>query len=209
MSNEWAAVAATPPPPPATPLSLTPSKEQAALAVKSLSHRQIETFNAINAWREIAKLETILGLDVGKPIYHMKKSKERLKELNTMLAEKQPGLVNPPPFVGIDGKLIQHGGASAAPAATAAAPAVAPLVATVTDAAPEVLQASLSHFRKMDAATRLQFSQDGGALALADFNQLSALAKMQHCRAGGKILESAETSNRAVAPGHVAVTPHP
>ncbi len=139
-----------------------------------------------------------LGLPHTLPTLDAKRLIARIAELQTMGAaapRKEPELTSEP--------------AITARALETIAPAVAATVAALPPTAPGILQASLVDFRKMDAATRLQFSQDGGALAQADFNQLSALAKMQHCRAGGKILESAETSNRAVAPGHAAVTPHP
>jgi hypothetical protein len=91
---------------------------------------------------------------------------------------------------------------------TLAAPA-APAVTAAATLDAGILTATLSQFRAMDATTRLQFAQDGGALTHADFSSLSPAAKMAHCRAGGKFLDAPQTSNRIVAPGHVSVTPKP
>jgi hypothetical protein len=157
----------------------------AATAPPGLSKKQ--ALAEVNS--KIIMLESQLGISSRlMPILNSAKAIARLTELEGQLAAK--GLPPTP--------------AALAPAAAAAVAAIA-----AAPGQPEILMVTLAEYRKMDAAIRLQFSQDGGALAQADFNQLSALAKMQHCRAGGKILESTEASKRIVAPGHVAVTPKP
>ena len=169
LSESIAVLAATLPP--------SPAKDLLSLARKKLKPSDVNTFNAINAWREITKLEVQLGLEVSNPIYNLGKSAARLAELKAMLP-----------------KTTELAKATPAPVALAT-PAVIPI--------------TLAQFRAMDSATRLQFAQDGGALSCTDFAALSPAAKMQHCRGGGKIHESAETNNYIVAPGHVSVTPKP
>jgi len=89
---------------------------------------------------------------------------------------------------------------AATPAVQVAPPAAPAAVATV-EAAAGALVASLADFRRMNAATRAQFQQDGGALARADFEALPTAARMAHCRAGGKVVDNPGTVASRYAPG--------
>jgi hypothetical protein len=175
----------------------------AALAAKGLNVRR-------NA-EQIAALEKQLGLPASAFEGRLSLSKARLDILREMVGQLPsvaPVAPAPAPAPAAEA-VIAAAKAAIAPAVAAPVAAVVAAALPAAAQAPQILHTSLAEFRKMDSATRLQFSQDGGALAQTDFEQLSALAKMQHCRAGGKILESTDPSNRVVAPGRVPVTPHP
>ena len=173
LSESIAVLAATLPP--------GASKDLLSLARQKLKPSDVNTFNAINAWREIAKLEAQLGLEVSNPIYNLGKSAARLAELKAMLPKTT--------------ELAKAAPAVSAPVALAA-PAVTP---TNLDAPTPT--ASLAEFYKMDSATRTQFAADGGALAKSDFDRLTFSAKSKFCVAGGKIIDDrpANFRNRCTA----------
>src|ERR1035437_3984254 len=114
-------------------------------------------------------LESRLGISPRlMPIFNPAKALARLTELESQIAAK--GLTPTPAAV-------------STPVSSAATAAETP---TNLDAG--IPTASLKEFRAMDAATRLNFSQDHGALTHADFQALSPRAKMEHCRNGGQVL---------------------
>jgi hypothetical protein len=79
---------------------------------------------------------------------------------------------------------------------SADAAVIAGAMARKPESAPEpaaMLTASLAAFCQMDTAVRLKFSQDGGALAYADFKALSTASKMEHVRNGGRIIPEGAT----------------
>ena len=109
---------------------------------------------------EIAALQTELGLPHTMPVWNLARGTSLVAKLQAQVAAK-----------------------NATPAPAAASPAAA----TATGE-PEILTATLAQFKAMDAATRLQFAQDNGALSHADFSALSSAAKMMHCRNGCQVL---------------------
>ena len=139
----------------------------------------------INA--QCSALETRLAIPHRIHTLNSSRAMARLTELETMLAAtgSAPASATVPAVTG-----------SVMPTAALTPAAAVQAVATLSlppDA--DILQASLVEFRKMDHATRLQFSQDGGALSHADFGQLSAAAKMAHCRNGGQVMADARRSH--------------
>lgn len=124
-----------------------------------------KTFASIgDAAARISELETQLGVKHGLPIFNRGKAARRVAHLETLLAQHQP----------------------ATPASAPAKPS-----AKADDG---ILKTTLTEFRAMDSATRLQFAQDGGALAKSDFDKLTPAAKMAHVRNGGKLIAE-ETTN--------------
>lgn len=110
---------------------------------------------------KITMLESQLGIKARlMPILNAPRAAARLAELQAQLAASN---------------------LTAAPAATVEAEPPTNLDAGIPTA-------SLKEFRAMDAETRLNFSQDHGALTHADFQALTSRAKMEHCRNGGQIL---------------------
>jgi hypothetical protein len=119
-----------------------------------------------DAVARISELETQLGVPHGLPIFNIVKSARRVVHLETLLAQKN----------------------AAAPVVTA------PPAMPAAKADDGILKTTLAEFRAMDAETRLQFAQDGGALAKSDFDRLTPAAKMAFVRNGGKLIAE-ETTN--------------
>ena len=59
-----------------------------------------------------------------------------------------------------------------------------------------ILVASLKEFYAKDSATRTQFSKDGGALTLSDFQKLTLASRSAHCVNGGKIVDDSPANPR-------------
>jgi hypothetical protein len=120
----------------------------------------------------VVSLENRLGVKHGLPIFNNQRLARRIEHLESLIA------ANPP---------------LAAAAAIAAPVAAATLPANLKP---------LADYLRFSNADRLQFAQDGGALAQADFETLKPKAKMGFVLAGGKIWAGVETPRR-IAPGNV------
>lgn len=120
----------------------------------------LKSTNIGQANARIYELETALGVKPGLPIFNFQKAARRVVHLETLLAQHQP-------------------------AAPASASALAKPSAKTDDG---ILNTTFTQFRAMDAATRLQFAQDGGALAKSDFDRLTPAAKMAFVRNGGQLI---------------------
>lgn len=83
-------------------------------------------------------------------------------------------------------------------AAVAAAIPVAPVVASAAADA-DILKTSAAAFLKMRADDRAHFCEQGGQMAVADFETLSPKLKMAFVKAGGKIMDEAASPRRASA----------
>ncbi len=129
-----------------------------------------------HAYARIVQLESQLGLEPSLPIFNTIKANARIAELESLLASKNA--LAPAP---------------AMPAALAAPVAAATLPANVK---------SLADYFKLSSADRLQFAQDNGALAEADFDTLRPKAKMDFIRAGGRIISARTETLRSYAPGN-------
>ena len=143
----------------------------------------------INA--QCSALETRLAIPHRIHTLNSSRAMARLTELETMLAAtgSAPASATVPAVTG-----------SVMPTAALTPAAAVQAVATPT-LPPDtgILKASLVEFRKMDAATRLQFAADGGALSKSDFDKLTLSAKSKFCTLGGKILDDTPASSRNIS----------
>jgi hypothetical protein len=142
----------------------------------------------------IYELETQLGANHRPPMFNAVKIGRRVEQLEGLLAQKNAAAGIAPKAATVSPEIVR-----AVPPIAQAAPAIP---ATV-EAAAGALVATLAKFKGMDAATRAQFQQEGGALCRSDFEALPAAARMAHCKAGGKVIDAPGTVARRYAPGVV------
>jgi hypothetical protein len=129
-----------------------------------------------------SELETKLGLPHKTPIPTPGWAARRLTELES---------------------LAGHSPATTTPATTRAAapvkPTVAKTAATVVNATVDdgVLTVRLAEYLKMDAQTRREFCQNGGAMTKTDFDAMTIQAKSQFCRDGGRLIDEGPAKGTA------------
>jgi hypothetical protein len=113
-----------------------------------------------DASRRIGTLEKELGLPKGEAIFNIGAANARIRELESVLANRPASTATP------------------APAATTAVPAPVATASNVKTA---------SQYLALGAADRQQFARDGGKLSHAEFNTLPVSAKMAFCTNGGQL----------------------
>jgi hypothetical protein len=164
--------------------------------------------------KKIVALETSLGLPVGDRIFNVRKSKNRIKELERMVQL---------------GGMVTKGPDTTLPQAPVVSPAVAPVAEAKRPTEPGLREGwqvssyavpgrvpAVPHagregvfgisFLKMDAEARDTFSRDGNAINLSTFDEMTPAAKIRHLELGGKLSDSDSADTRDFAPDRAGGT---